>query len=65
MLAKDTHEGQLYILPDRLDSEIAMQCGWNNSGLFLLFLINSGKKRIIKTVLPNEEVRDYKWKTSF
>lgn len=57
MKAADTLEGQVYILPERFGNNVsAIQNGWNYNKEYLLFLLERGKERIIKVVMPNEEV---------
>lgn len=57
MQARDSIEGQRYILPARLGGVVGIQYGWNHSREYLLFLLEHGKERIIKIVMPNEEIK--------
>lgn len=55
--ASDSLEGQRYILPDRLGNNVVgIHNGWNHNKDYVLFLLERGKERVIKVVLPNEEV---------
>jgi len=58
MQAKDSAEGQRYILPDRIGNNvIGIQYGWNHNKEYILFLLERGKERIIKIVMPQEEIK--------
>lgn len=57
MKALDALEGQRYVLPARLGNNVVgIHNGWNHNKEYVLFLLERGKERVIKVVLPNEEV---------
>lgn len=57
--AADALEGQRYILPGRLGNNVVgIHNGWNHNKEYVLFLLERGKERIVKIVMPNEELED-------
>lgn len=58
MKANESQEGQRYVMPRRFGERIVgISYGWNYRKEWLLFLLEKGEDRIIKTVMPNEEIR--------
>jgi hypothetical protein len=58
VLASDSVEGQRYLLPKRIGIDIVgIQTGWNHSGQYLLFLLERGEERVLKIILPTEEIK--------
>lgn len=59
MQAREALEGQRYILPDRLGNNVVgIHNGWNHNKEYVLFLLEKGKERVIKIVLPGEELEN-------
>jgi hypothetical protein len=59
MQARESIEGQRYVLPERIGKNvIGIQYGWNYSKEYILFLLERGEERIIKTIMPQEEIKN-------
>jgi len=59
MLAKDSVEGQRYVLPARIGvNVVGIHSGWNYNKQYILFLLEHGERRVMRCIMPEEVLEE-------